>query len=140
MNVGDNIKFLNNSGEIDECICVILEINGDHCRVKRPNGEIFRIFHDRMIPAEKTSEEMVDMSEEFDPNDGLAKNEEIWVKHNSFSDTVICITYAIIDPKGSSYKSINTYNGVAKKIMEYSMKSYTGLINKLLKRGYEKQD
>lgn len=146
MDEGETVSYINNQGDISEEECEVIEDLGDFLRIKKPSGETIRIFRDRVCKAnskdrssESKQEKQTMKSEEFNPWNGLPSGHEIWSKSPSFSDTVICKIYAIIDPKGSNYKSVNTYDGVAHKIMTYPMKSYDALINKLLKRGYEKE-
>lgn len=144
MDKGETVNYINNQGDISEEECEVVENLGDFLRIKKPSGEMIRIFRDRVCevskdrPTEQGQEKQM-KPEEFNPWDGLSDDYEVWSKSPSFSDTVICKTYAIIDPGGTEYKSINTYDGSAHKVMVYPMKSYDALINKLLKRGYEKE-
>jgi len=152
MNVDDEVLYINNEGTVSDEICILIEENNKYCRIKRPNGEIIRIFPDRVMPRNMQGDhhrntditndkehDNTNDSKKFDPFDSLSHGCEVWVKSNNFSDSVICLTYAIIDPNGNSYQSVNTYNGVAKKVMSYSMKNYQSLINKLKKRGYTQE-
>lgn len=143
--VGAKVRFYNNSGELESIECEVCEVKSDHYRLKKPSGEIIRIFHNRVVNADNAepqvekSSAMVD-NEEYNPFDGLDKKFEVWIKSNTFSNTTICRTYAIIDPKSDKYESVNTYNGKAPKIMSYNMKNYESLINRLQKKGYERAE
>jgi len=143
------IKFKNNDGEISEEICELVETDGDVCRIKRPSGEMIRIFKDRVFPVDEMKTESNEKKEEkddseediaFDPWGDLPDDGEVWVKSNSFNDTTICETIAVILPGENVYRSINTYNGVAKKIMEYPIKNASNLRNRMLRKGYERQE
>jgi len=137
MKVDDEVFYINNEGTVSDEVCILIEIKKDCYRIKRPNGEMIRIFPDRVMPKE---ESCTMETNEFDPFADLPNGYEVWVKSNDFNDSVICRTYAIIDPNGAEYRSINTYNGKAHKVMSYVMKDYAALINRLQKRGYKKQN
>lgn len=48
MNHGDQVRYLNFRNKIDSTICVVEEIQGDILRLKKPSGEIIRIYKDRV--------------------------------------------------------------------------------------------
>jgi hypothetical protein len=129
----EKIRFINNQNELDDSICELIENKGDYCRIKKPNGQIIRIFKDRIRPVEEEKEKNVS-----NWND-IKEKGEIWVKSNRFNETTVCETVAIIDPKADHYKSINTYNGKAQKVMIYSMKNYKTLVKRMARKGYEKK-
>jgi len=138
ISAGEQVVFFNNHGEVDEnCVCEVIEVIGKHMRIKKPSGEIIRIYSNRISLAssveQKPKESAVAMPDEFDPLKDLPDGHEVWIKCNTFSNTTICRTYAIIDPKGDKYVSVNTYDGKAPKKMTYNMASYDALINKLQK-------
>lgn len=142
MDKGDEVRFLNNCGEIDPLICTFIENAGNFCRIKKPSGEIIRIHRDRVHLNsqidDKPNEENETMEDgQFDPWASASGKAQVWIKSNSFSDEVISETIAIIEPNQTKYKSINTYNGKASKIMSYNMKSIDDLVAKLEKRGYK---
>ena len=49
----NKVKFINNSGNIDDIECKIVEELGDIVRLEKPDGEIFRIYKDRIIYEQK---------------------------------------------------------------------------------------
>jgi hypothetical protein len=152
MKTGDEIRFRNNNNEIDVMICTFVENVGEFCRIKKPEtGEIFRIHKDRIHllseseleltcqkPDHIMEEKIMIKNESFDPWTLASDKAKLWIKSNSFSDTVISETIAIIEPNETKYKSVNTYNGKSNKVMSYSMKNEADLIVKLEKRGYTK--
>lgn len=134
MDTGATVRYVNNNGQLSDDICELVEKKKDHYRIKIiSTGQILRIYHDRVKEFE--GDEV--SKKQFDPFDGISDNHEVWIKYNSFNDLVVCRTYAIIDPSSDHYQSVNVYDGKAPKIMEYPMKSYELLINKLKKRCYE---
>lgn len=138
MNIGSKVRYINNEGKLSDELCELVEIKKDHYRIKVCNtGQIIRIYPDRVKEATSDIENNSVIDDQFDPFDGLEEGHEVWIKSNSFNDSVICCTYAIINKHCNSYKSINVYNGKASKTMVYSMKDYDSLINKLEKRCYQ---
>lgn len=145
-----NVKFKKNDGSIGDEICELLETIGDCCRIKRPSGEIIRIYKDRVYDLNDESDDVKNDSGNNNENDkvmpgtltksdfisSLPEDSEIWIKFNSFNDTTICETIAVVIPSMNVYKSANVYNGVINKIMEYKLNSDTR--KKLDKKGYEK--
>lgn len=136
MKEGDRIQYINNQNEVSKEICELVELDGDFCRIKRPNGQIIRIFNDRVKPI--ATEEGPSVDNKIDWSE-LPGNGEVWVKSNRFNETTVCETIAIIDPESDSYKSINTYNGKAQKVMVYPMKNYNLLVKRMIRKGYEKK-
>lgn len=133
------VRFKKNDGEIGDEICELIETDDDICRIKRPSGEIIRIFKDRVhdIDEKEPNGQQAEVGGLFDPWDSSTDDCEVWSKSNSFNDTTICETIAILYPGKNVYKSVNTYNGVAKKIMEYPIKNINSLRNKMVRKGYE---
>ena len=159
MELDEEVRFFNNQGVMDDQICRFIEDKGDYCRIKKPSGEILRIFKERicsnsdelaLLKSKKPKPKLVkkaqgkttmDTNEEkFDPWSLASDTAQVWIKSNSFSDSVIAETIAIIEPDEPKYKSVNVYNGKATKVMQYTMKSLNNLINKLEKRGYKQAD
>lgn len=151
------VRFKNNDGVISEEICELVETIGDVCRIQRPSGEVIRIFSDRIYDVDsapnnqeqvKEKEETIvkekvpepDEVEMFDPWDGLPADGEVWIKSNTFNDTTICQTVAIVMPSQNKYRSANTYNGIARKIMEYPIKNINDLHRRMARKGYEQQE
>lgn len=136
MKKGDEVQFINNQNEVDSDICEVIESIDKFCRIKRPNGQIIRIFNDRLRPVTKKEEENSMTNEDYNPWDNLPTKGEVWIKSNRFNETTICETIAIIDPENNIYKSINTYSGKAQKVMTYPMKNYDALIKRMIRKGY----
>jgi len=78
--------------------------------------------------------------QKFSPWDGLEEDGEVWMKSNDFNDTTTCKTYAIISPSKNTYRSVNTYNDIAKGDREYQIKDIKALQRKLDRKHYEKLD
>ena len=141
MNVGDKVKFLNNQNELGE-ECELKEDLGTYCRIEKPNGEILRIFKDRLRSSDTADNKKLEVKEgeKLDPWSNLPDDGEVWVKGNRFNDTTVCETVAIIMPRQGEYLSINTYNGIAKKVMNYPLKNYSALVKRMNRKEYVKQE
>jgi hypothetical protein len=127
------VKFINNSGNIDDIECKIVEELEDIVRLEKPDGEIFRIYKDRVIYEQKCNDSI------FNPWENMPEDIEVYVKTNMFSLTTSCKTIAIVHKTWSHYISCNTYNGkLGGKQVEYNIKEYEQLNDKLIKKGYEK--
>ena len=146
MEKGDKVKFKNNQNEVDDLVCELVEIKDAFCRIKKPSGEVLRIFSDRVFLADSNeknvgiSDECLIESSEFDPWLNLPEGGQVWIKENNGFNSMNCKTFAIVVPSEGFYKSINTYDGTAKKAMEYPMKSIDSLVMKLVRKGYIKSE
>lgn len=145
MNINCKVRYKNNQNKISEDICELIEELDDHYRIKEPNGQILRIFKDRVYPVSDCVGDVTDnhinhdiKSYDFNVESlgELPEGTEIWVKSNRFNETSVCETIAIIYKNKDYYESINTYNGVAKKRVKYSVKDLSKLIKRMTKKGY----
>jgi hypothetical protein len=132
------VRYLTYENKISNEECEVLgeiEEKGLKCfRLKKPNGEILRIFHDRIRPIKE--EEMNEKAEiEFSPWTNNPK--EVWMVESNFGNSAICETYTLIyDDK---YTTVNVYNKLkANGFCNYELKDYNKLIKKLEKKGYKK--
>jgi hypothetical protein len=137
MNVGDPVRFINNQNELDPDECEVVESCGDYYRLRKPTGQIIRIYKDRVQPINRQEEPTVTENDESVSWDDIPG--EVWIKSNRFNETTVCETVAIIDPEADHYKSINTYNSKAQKVMVYPMKNYNALVKRMAKKGYKKK-
>lgn len=159
MNPGDKVRYLTCKDEISKEVCEVIDEfteDGIKCfRIKKPNDEIMRIYHDRVVSqdAEKKVEKKDDKDE--DKKDvgkldwstlkenlktlKITANSEIWVSNNSFNhDGINCITVAVLD---KTYRTANIYfaNGMFTKVsgmMEYK-NDISKVRAKLAKKGYK---
>lgn len=157
MKTGDKVKYLTCKNEISKDTCeVIGEFieDGVKCfRIKKPNNEIIRLYHDRVIdstqlppPPPKAEKKMESQKKaKFDwVALGVTKalkilpESEIWVSNNEFDHkNVQCITIAVLD---KTYRTANIYliDGKTSKItgiMEYDS-DIEKVKKKLAKKGY----
>lgn len=145
----NQISVLLNENKWSDFPCDLLEelvdaTNGrKFVRIKFPDGDIKRVYHDRIRPFSNKPSEDKPMSTQ-QPNHYNPWSEctdaEVYERNNEFSSvTTVCKTIVIIDKANSQYYSINTYNDIAKAgKMTYVIKDLKKLVHKLEKKGYVK--
>lgn len=142
----DKVRYLSFKNQISDEICSVVELcdNGKTIRLKKPNGEIMRIHHDRIRSLEKETQKSEPKSKEkdtnkFDPWEGVTEG-EVWLKQSKFNDSVILKSFTIINTGNNTYKSINIYNDKFNNagIKDYKLDNYKSLTSKLEKKGYKK--
>ncbi len=112
-------------------------------RIKYPDGDIKRVYHDRVRPFSKQPDKSEEKTVTTEPNQydpwAECKDGEVYERNNTFSATTICKTIMIIDKAANKYYTINTYNGVAKAgKMEYQIDDLKKLLHKIEKKKYVK--
>jgi hypothetical protein len=141
-NINDKVKYITIYNKISDDICTIIEIleDGKIMRLRKPNGEVMRIFNDRIRNLDEIKEEPIRTEEtnKFNPfNHFKCKNVRVWVKQSHFNTTVIMKSFIIVDLDQSDYYSINTYNDVFNdKFTKYSVGKLEKLITKIEKKDY----
>lgn len=141
MQKGDPVKFLNNQNELSEVCEFIESVEGSFCRVKKEDDEVLRLHKDRVrLVGEEVKKVEIPEDEALDPWNNLPDDGEVWVKENRFNDTTVCETVAVIMPGQGEYVSVNTYNGIAKKVMRYPLKNYDALVKRMSRKQYVKQE
>lgn len=147
MNIGDKCRYIDNNNQLSD-VCEIVEQineNGTDCyRIKLPNGEILRLYHDRVVPVDKSEPVQTPQSSKLDPWSQVPDGDkgEVWIKHSSFNDTTTCQVVAMLDLENMVYKTVNLYNGETKGkgICEYPIKDINKLKKKLDGKNYERQE
>jgi hypothetical protein len=139
----DEVRYLTHKNLISDEICTVIELcdNGKTVRLKKPNGEMIKLYHDRIRSANSNNDKQIVEYDDkkFNPWHGLT-NGEVWIKQSKFNDTIIMKSYTIIDLDNNTYKSINTYDDKFSNvgIKDYNIKNKDSLISKLEKKGYHK--
>ncbi len=139
--IGEKVRFLTHNNEISTEICIIAEICNDNTvKLKKPNGEMMRIFSDRIRPVEmKTISKQSVNNEKFDPwaeiDDG-----EVWLKQSKFNSSIVMKSYTIINLSKQTYRSVNVYNDKISNIniKDFKLENCEKLTAKLAKKGYKK--
>jgi hypothetical protein len=145
MNPGDKCRYIDHNNQLSEvCEVVekIIEDDKDCYRIKLENGEILRLYHDRVVPVDAESPQ--EKSEpSFDPWEQVPEGDkgEVWIKYSSFNDTTTCQVVAMIDLNSMVYKTVNLYNGETKGkgVCVYPIKDINKLKKKLDSKNYEPQ-
>lgn len=146
----EEVRYLSFKNEVSDEICTIIEIcdNGKTIRLKKPNGEIMRIHHDRIrvLDNEEVKKNIVEVNnsdavpnDKFNPWLGIS-NGEVWTKQSKFNDTITLKSFVIINLDSGMYRSINAYNDKFSDIgvKEFKLKNHKSHISKLEKKGYKK--
>jgi hypothetical protein len=144
LHAGDQVRYLTHKNLISDEICDVIEIcdSGKTVRLKKPNNEIIKIYHDRVRSSNSANnDKQMHDNKKFNPWQGLT-NGEVWIKQSKFNNTIILKSYTIINSDNNTYKSINTYDDKFNNtdIKDFNIKNKDSLISKLEKKGYIKTD
>lgn len=123
------VRYLNNQNEVSEELCEMIESKGKFCRIKTPQGQILRIFNDRIRFIDKAVNDNTEIN-----------STEQWIKTSRINDSMTCDTIICVNRELGNYLVTNSYNGIDKKSTEYELKDYDKLIKRLIKKGYTRQE
>jgi hypothetical protein len=146
MELHDKVKFLSHNNIISDEICEIIEIcdNGKTVKLKKPNGEISRIYHDRIRSLDQKNKSnnipKIENSN-FNPWQDLS-NGEVWIKQSKFNSSIVLKSFVIINHDNSTYKTINIYNDKFNNsnVKSYKLSNIEKETEKLKKKGYKKME